>query len=161
MRWRSGRRESRGQKRRTGGERERRRFRDQALWWGESGQSGGVDGAWGALRGATWYWGGGEIPHPPWLCRVGVWRRVRWMQGRWRQVVRVQWLLRGLSRTGLGLEGPFGVDVVAGRIRFLVGGRRSLVVGGVVVWSAWWLVLPSCALVLFVHGGLGPGWVGW
>ena len=34
----------------------------------------------------------------------------------------VQWLLGGLSRVGVGLWGPFGVDVVAGRIRFLVGG---------------------------------------
>ena len=32
-------------------------------------------------------------------------------------------------------------------------------VGGVCGWSAWWL--PSHSLVLFVHGGLWPGGVGW
>ena len=59
------------------------------------------------------------------------------------------------------------MDVVAGgiRIRFLVrGGWRvwggwPLVVGGVCGWSAQWL--PSHSLVLFVHGGLWPGGVGW
>ena len=40
------------------------------------------------------------------------------------------------------------------------GGGRPLVVGGLVGWSAWWVVLPSHALVLFVHGGLWPGGVG-
>ena len=57
---------------------------------------------------------------------------------------------------GLGLGGPFGVDVVARRIRFLVWGRQPLVVGGVVGWSARWVVLPSHALLLVVHGGCGP-----
>ena len=86
---------------------------------------------------------------------------MRWMQQRWRQVVRVQWLLGGLSRVGVGLGGPFFVDVVAGQRRFFVDAGRSLVVGGVVEWSAWCVVLPPQALVLFVHGGLWPGGVGW
>ena len=90
--------------------------------------------------------GGGGVPHPLWICRIGVWR---W----WRLVVRVE----RLSRVGPGLGGAFGVDVVAGRIRFLVWGGRPLVVGGVVGWSARWVVLPSHALVLLVHGGLWPG----
>ena len=106
--------------------------------------------------------GGWEVPHPPWICRVGVWRRVRWMPRRRWQVVQVRWLLGVLSRTGLGLGGLFSVDVVAGRIRFLVGGGgRSQVVGGLVGLSAWWVVLPFHGLVLFVHGGLWPGGVGW
>ena len=78
-----------------------------------------------------------------------------WRQ--WRLVVRVEWL----SRVGSGTGGPFCVDVVASQIRFLVLGGRPLVVGGVVGWSAWWVVLPSHALVRFVHGGLWPGGVGW
>ena len=82
--------------------------------------------------------GGGGVPHPPWIRRVRMWRRVRWMWRRWRQVVRVQWLLGGLSRVGLGLGGAFGEDVVAGWIRLLVGGGgQSLVLGGVVGWGAW------------------------
>ena len=66
---------------------------------------------------------------------------------------------------GLGAGGPFGVDVVAGLIRFsvrggwLVRGGWPLVVSGVCGWSARWL--PSHSLVLFVHGGLWPGGVGW
>ena len=75
-------------------------------------------------------------------------------------MVRVEWLLGGLSWVGVGLWGPFGVDVVVGRIRFLVGGGRSLVVGGVVALSAWWVVRPSHVLVVFVHGGLLAGGVG-
>ena len=62
---------------------------------------------WG-LGGLTWWrllLGGGEVPHPPWICRVGVWRRVRWVRRLWRQVVRVQWLFRGLSRVGVGPGG--------------------------------------------------------
>ena len=101
---------------------------------------------WG-LGGLAWcllvLGGGGEVPHPPWICRVGVWRR-------WRLVVRFAWM----SRLGVGLEGPFGVDVVAGRIWFLVGGGQPLVVGGVVSRNAWWVVLPSHALVLLRHGRL-------
>ena len=53
--------------------------------------------------------GGGKVLHPSWICRVGLWRR-------WQLVVRVE----GLSRVGVGSGGPFGVDVLAGRIRFLV-----------------------------------------
>ena len=60
---------------------------------------------------------------------------------------------------GLGPGGPFGVDVVAGRIVCLVQGGWPLVVGGVFGWSARWL--PSPTLVLSVHGGLWPGQVGW
>ena len=57
------------------------------------------------------------------------------------------------------------MDVVAGGIQFLVPGGWlvrgwwPLVVGGVCGWSARWL--PSHSLVLFVHGGLWPGGVGW
>ena len=53
------------------------------------------------------------------------------------------------------------MDVVAGRIRLLVWGRRPPEVGGGVEWSAWGVVLPSHALVLLVHGGLRPSGVGW
>ena len=139
--------------RRAGGVRERRRLCVLALSRGKSGRSGGVGRPSGASPGAAWYCevGGGEVPHPSWICRVGV-RRL------WRLVVLVEWLSRG----GAGLGGPFGVDVVAGRIRFLVWpGGRPLVVGGVVGRSARWVVLPSHALVLLVHGGLRPGGVGW
>ena len=57
------------------------------------------------------------------------------------------------------------MDVVAGAIWFLVRGGwlvrggLPLVVGGVCGWSARWL--PSHSLLLFVHGGLWPGGVGW
>ena len=70
---------------------------------------------------------------------------------RWRQWV-VVWV-------GLGPGGPLCVDVVAGGIRWLVRGEWPLVVGGVCGWSARWL--PSHTLVVFVHGGLWPGGVGW
>ena len=68
---------------------------------------------------------------------------------------------------GWGPGGPFGVDVVAGGIRirllvrggWLVQGGSPLAVGGVCGWSARWL--PSHSVVLFVHGGLWPGGVGW
>ena len=60
---------------------------------------------------------------------------------------------------GLGPGDPLGVDVVAGGIRWLVRGGWSLMVGGVWGWRARWL--PSHTLVLFVHGGLWPGGVGW
>ena len=55
--------------------------------------------------------------------------------------------------------------MVAWGIRFLVPGGCLvrggwlLVVGGVCGWSARWL--QSHSLVLFVHGGLWPGGVGW
>ena len=139
-RWRCGGCGRRGQVCRAGGERERRRLRDRARSL-ESGQSGGVGGSWGASRGATWYWGGGggQVPRRPWIRHVGVW---------WRQRL-----------AGLGLGGPLGVHVVAGGIRWLVRGGWPLVVGGVCGWSAWWL--PPHMLVLFVHGGLWPGGVGW
>ena len=142
------------------GEREHCRLQNRASLWDKSDHSGGVGRAWGATRGAAGYWGG-VVPHPPWICGVRVWRRVRWMWRWWRQVVRVQWLLGGLSRLGVGLGSPFGLHVVARRIRFLVGGGQSLVVGGVVVFSAWWVVLPSHALKLFVHGRLWAGGVAW
>ena len=60
---------------------------------------------------------------------------------------------------GLGPGGPFGVDVVAGGIQFLVRGGWSLVIGGVWGWSA--RLLPYHALVLLVQGGLWSGGVGW
>ena len=77
-------------------------------------------------------------------------------------MVWVEWL----SLAGLGPGDPFGVDVVAGRVRirflvqggWLVRGGWPLAVGGVFGWSARWL--PSHPLVLFVHGGLWPGGVG-
>ena len=61
--------------------------------------------------------GGGEGPHPPWICRVEV---LRWVRLMWRRL----WQL-----VQVGSGSPFGVDVVAGQIRFLVGGG----------WP-WWLV---------------------
>ena len=69
-------------------------------------------------------------------------------------MLRVQWLCGGLSGVGVGLGGSLGVDVVAGQIQFLVGGGRSLVVGGVVGMSAWRLVRRSHALMLSRHGGV-------
>ena len=53
------------------------------------------------------------------------------------------------------------MDVVAGRVQFLVWGGWPLVVGGEWGWSARGVVLPSHALVLLVHGELWPGGVGW
>ena len=117
-----------------------------------AGRVGSVRRRWRGLGGLAWcrlVLGGGGVPHPPWICRVGL-RRT------WRLVVR----LKRLSRVGMGLQGPLGVDMVAGRIQFLVWGGRPLVVGAVVGWSARWVVLPSHALVLLVHRGLGPGVVG-
>ena len=75
-RWRFGERERPGRVRRAGGERERRRLRDRASSL-ESGQSGGVDGSWGASRGAAWYWGGGGVPRPPRIRHIGVRRGQR------------------------------------------------------------------------------------
>ena len=82
------------------------------------------------------------------------------MRRQWRQVVQVQWLFGGFPWLGPGLGGRFGVDVVAERILFLVGGGRFLVVGEVLGLSAWWVVRPSHALVLFPHGGSWAGGVG-
>ena len=90
----------RGRVCRAGGEQERPRLRDWASSL-ESGQSGGVGGSWG----------GGEVPHRPWIRHVGLWWR-QWL------VVWVEWL----SLAGLGPGSPFGVDVVAGGIGFLVRG---------------------------------------
>ena len=81
-RWRCGEFWRRRWVRRAGVKRLRRRLRDRASSL-ESDQSGGVGGTWEASRGAAWYWGGGEVPSPPWICHVGV----RWQQ---RLVVRVE-----------------------------------------------------------------------
>ena len=62
---------------------------------------------------------------------------------------------------GGGPGGSFGLDVVAVLISFLVWGGRPLVVGGVVGWSARWVVLPPHVLVLLVQGRLRPAGVGW
>ena len=65
----------------------------------------------------------------------------------------------GVVQVGAGLGGPLWrgrggrADTVIGR-----GGGASLVVGEVVGLSAWWVVLPSHALVLCVHGGFWPLW---
>ena len=62
----------------------------------------------------------------------------------------------GVVLVGGSPEGPLRcgrggrADTILGR------GGRSLVVGKVVGWSAWWLVLQSHALVLFVHRVSGP-----
>ena len=71
---------------------------------------------------------------------------------------------RGVVAAAAGGMGRV-TDVVAGGIRFLVRGgwlvREGwpLVVAGVCGWSAGWL--PSQSVVLFLHGGLWPGGVGW
>ena len=62
---------------------------------------------------------------------------------------------RGPLRRGRGGRG----DMVPCTGGWLVRGGWPLVVGRVCGWSAWWL--PSHSLVLFVHGGLWPGGVGW
>ena len=111
-------------------------------------------GSWGALRGAAWYWGGGagsaSSMDPP---RRGV----------------VAAAAGGMGRvTVLGAVGPGGPlrrgragrgDTVPGTGGWLVRGGWPLVVGGVCGWST--QCLPSHSLVLFVHGGLWPGGVGW
>ena len=141
------------QLRRGGAERSVRAGGGCGAWWGSRSAAvcGIRPGSRGASRGAAWYFRGGrEVPPPSWICRVALRRR-------WRLVVRVKWL----SRLGVGLEGPFGVDVVAGGNGSWKGGGAALVVGGVLGWTARWVVLPSHALVLLVHGGLRPGGVGW
>ena len=102
----------------------------------------------GASPGAAWYWRGWQSPPPSIdLPRRGA------------AAVAAGGTGRGTVPAGGVAGGPLCVDVVAGRIRFLVRGGRSLVVGGVWGWSA--QVLPSHAPVLRVHGGLWPGGVGW
>ena len=61
--WPCGERESQGRVRRAGEEQEHRRLLHRASSRGVSGQSRGVGGAWGASRGAAWYWGGGNSPN--------------------------------------------------------------------------------------------------
>ena len=62
-----------------------------------------------------------EVPDPPWICRVGVLCRVRWMRRRLRQVVRVQWFFGGAVPDGVGLGRPLWrrrggrADTVLGR----------------------------------------------
>ena len=104
--------------------------------------------------------GGGGVPRPPCNCCVGVLRRVRWVRRRGRQLVRVQWWLRGVSRVGRGFGGlgSFGVDVVAGEVRFLVGGGRPLVVGMVLGLSARWCNesgLYSFTGLIFIYSRCG------
>ena len=133
----------------AGGERERRRLRDRASSRGESGESGGVGWAWGASHGAAWYWGGAS-PHPfaDLQCK-GV--AAVAAGGTGRVAVPVGGRLGGpLRRGAVGRA-----DTVLG-----MGGGRPLVVGGVVGWIARWVVLPSHALVLFLHVGFWPGGVG-
>ena len=109
------------------------------------------------------FWGRVKASHPPWIPRVGGLRCVRWVRWRGWQVVRVQWWLRGVSRLVASLEGlgSFGVGVVAGRIRFLVGVGWSLVVGRVVGLSVRSVVRPSRVVELSVHGGVRAGQGGW
>ena len=135
-----------------GGGRKRRRLRDWASSL-ESGQSGGVGGSWGASRGAAWYWGGGGGPpssmDPP---RRGVVVAAAAGMGRVTVLGGVQ--PGGPLRRGRGGWGD--TDTVPGTGGWLVRGGWPLAVGG---WSARWL--QSHSLVLFVHGGLWPGGVGW
>ena len=78
-------------------------------------------------------------------------------------MVRAQWWLRGVSWLGMasGRVGSFGLGVLAGRIRFLVGAGQSLLVGMVVGLSVWWVVRPSQVVVLSVDGGVRACGVGW
>ena len=51
-------------------------------------------------------WGGRwKAPRPPWICRLGGLRRVRWVLWREWQVVRVQWWLREVSRVAVAFGG--------------------------------------------------------
>ena len=155
-RWRCGECGCRGRVCRAGGERERRRLRDRASSL-DSGQSGGVGGSWRASRGAAWYWGGGGGPpssmDPP---RRGVVAAAAGGMGR-------VTVLGGVGPGGplrRGRGGRGDTDTVPGTGGgWLVRGGWPQAVGGVCEWSAWWL--PSHSLVLFVHGGLWPGGVGW
>ena len=129
---------------RAGGERERRRLRDQPSSL-ESGQSGSVGGLWGGSRGAAW--GGGPPsslgpPRPSDGGRGGTGRHAVLVRG------------GGIPRRPWG---PLGHRMVAAGVRLVRG---------------WWLVrggwvcgrgvrrLPSRPLVLLVYGGLWPGGVG-
>ena len=73
-------------------------------------------------------------------------------------MVGVQWLFGVVPRVGVGLGGlgSFGVDVVAGGIRYLVGAGRFLVVGWVLGMSARWVVRGSPVIMLLSHRGCGP-----
>ena len=136
---------------RAGGGREHRRLRDRSSSL-ESGQSGGVGGSWGALRGAAWYLGeGGGGGGPPSAMdppRRGVVAAAAGGMGR----VTVPGGVGpgGPPRRGRGGRG----DTVAGTGGVVPGGRWGMRVRG----ARW---LPSHTLVLFVHGGLWPGRVGW
>ena len=61
----------------------------------------------------------------------------------------------------MGGLGSFGVDLVPGRIRFLVVGGRFLVVDGVVGLGARWVLRPSQVMMLLVRRGLWAVGVGW
>ena len=151
-RWRCGECGSWGWVCRAGGERERRRLRDRASSL-EAGQSGGVGGSWGASRGAALYWGGGGPPSSMDPPRRGVVAAAAGGMGR----VTVP---RGVGHGGPPWRGRGGQgDTVPGTGVVAGTGGWPLVVGGVCRWSARWL--PSHTLVLFVHGGLWPGGVGW
>ena len=117
-----------------------------------SGSSAGlvVRGAWAASCGAAWYLGRGGVTRPPCISCVGVLRRVRWVRRHGPQLVRIQWWLRGVFRVGVGLGGrrSFGVDVVAGEIRYLVGGGQPLVVDMVVGLSSGSVVVLVVVVVV-------------
>ena len=135
------------------GERERRLLRDRASSL-ESGQSVGVGGSWGASRGAAWYWGGGGSPVIHGSATQGCGGGSGWWYGSsdcpWRG------LARGAPSAWTWWPGGYGSWYRGG---WLVRGGWPLLVGGVCGWTAQWL--PSHSLVLFVHGGLWPGGVGW
>ena len=103
--------------------------------------------------------GRGKISRPLWIRCVGRSRRVGWVQWCGWQFGGVLWRLRGLSRVGVAFGGlGFSVvGVVAGRLRFLVGGGQSLSVGWAVRLGARW---PSQVVVLSVHEALQPGGLG-
>ena len=166
-RWRRGEREGQGRECLAGREGQRCRLWERAPPRGGPGQSTGVGGAWGTLCGAAGYFGGrGKVPRPLSICCVGVLRRLRLVQRRGWQVVRLQWSLRGVSRGGMGLGGLGSfrrrrggrADTVPGRAGAVLGGT---VVGWVVGLSAPWVVRSSQVVVLPLHGGLWAGAVGW
>ena len=131
-----------------GGEWMRRRLRDWASSRGESGQSEGVGGSWGAARGAAWYWRGGAESPPPSMDPPRTGAAAAAAGGTGRVIVPAK----------VGPGGPLwhGHD---GRGDTVPGaGGWPLVVGEVWGWSA--RLLPSHMLVLLVHGGWWPGGVG-